>query len=124
MQYCEGCDLDINIGTGGEYNWNEHLAGTDHIHNTRKKLAPTKQLTSFFAKASGIVIHKSPDAGPSSHSAEPARLSSMLSTHPIPTPGLFSVVCDGVDQELESTQLGPALEITVMDPEKQKKFTK
>ena len=101
--------------------WTPHWHGSHS--QCQKKLAPTKRLTSFFAKASGIVVHKSPDAGPLSHSAEPARLSSTLSVHPIPTPGLFSVVCDGVDQELESTQLGLALEITVMDPEK-KKFAK
>ena len=34
---------------------------------------------------------------------------------PIPTPGLRSVVRDGVDEELESTQLGLALGITTMD---------
>ena len=110
IQYCEGCGLDINIGTGGEYNWNGLLASTDHIHNARKKLAPTKRLTSFFIKVPGIVICESPDAGPSSHLAEPACLSSALSTHPIPNPGLCSVVHDGVDQsdkEFESTQLGP-----------------
>ena len=44
-RHCESCDLDVKIGTGGEHNWKEHLASTDHVHKGGKKSTPTKHLT-------------------------------------------------------------------------------
>jgi hypothetical protein len=109
-RYCDSCDLDVKIGTGGEYNWNGHLASADHLRKEKKKPEPTKHLTSFFAKLPKPVLRDSPEAGPSSATVEPARLSSVLdpllvsTTHSnTSTPDLFPDA-GRCDEDLQSAQ--------------------
>ena len=116
------CTLNVKIGTGSEYNWNGHLGSADHIHKEKKKPAPMKHLMLFFTKLLKLVLHDSPEAGPSSATVEPAHLSNVLD------PFLVSTTCSDTstlnlfpnagryDEDLQSAQLSLAVgEISPLD---------
>jgi hypothetical protein len=69
------CGVDVKIGTGGEYNWDQHLASMDHVNNSKAK--PSKKLISFFSKLPKATLRRSPEASMSLVAAPPL-LSSTL----------------------------------------------
>lgn len=71
---CALCDRDIQIGFGGEANWQQHLNSTAHRNREASKISKNKAkttITNFFRKASP------PKALPVS-AAGPSRLSSII----------------------------------------------
>ncbi|KAE9394828.1 hypothetical protein BT96DRAFT_998151 [Gymnopus androsaceus JB14] len=71
---CALCDRDIQIGFGGEANWQQHLNSTAHRNREASKISKSKAkttITNFFRKASPPKILPESAAGPS-------RLSSII----------------------------------------------
>jgi hypothetical protein len=79
-RYCDKCNIEVKIGTGGDYNWNQHLASSDHIRNS--KAAPSKKLTAFFTRAPKVSFRRSPEAGPSSAAGNSLILPNTLPGYP------------------------------------------
>jgi len=106
-RYCDSCDLNVKIGTGGEYNWNGHLA--------RKSPSQRKEKTRTH-EAPHIFLLKTAEAGPSSATVEPVRLSSVLDPLLVPTTrsntqSTLDLFPDAgrCDEDLQSAQLSPAV---------------
>jgi hypothetical protein len=50
-RHCDACQCDVKIGLGGESNWNAHIKSAAHRKSERAAKIITKDISSFFTKA-------------------------------------------------------------------------
>ncbi|KAI0054949.1 hypothetical protein BV25DRAFT_1816306, partial [Artomyces pyxidatus] len=86
-RFCESCDKSVNIGFGGEANWQAHLKSERHVALAKQKPAQRNaSLTQFFSRASSSLPRTASSTSVSRLSDAPSRL--LIPTAASTTPSL------------------------------------